>query len=122
MTGLLGQGSVGEAITRSQTMIEAYPLQEHCWWLRMIALYRVQTTIGREELFRSSAAEALDGPSASTLLLQASGDTVSAADAFALIRRVGGNPLLLTEYARLPPDERREGRIPLAARGLLERL
>ena len=40
VTALLGSGNVGEAVTRSQTMIEAYSLREHCWWLRMIALHR----------------------------------------------------------------------------------
>ena len=81
----------------------------------------VLTAIGRDRVCVHLPLEALDGPSASMLLHQVGGDTVSAADAFALIRRVGGNPLLLTEYARLPPGERREGHIPLAARGLLER-
>ena len=40
VTALLGSGNIGEAVTRSQTMVEAYPLREHCWWLRMIALHR----------------------------------------------------------------------------------
>ena len=40
VTGLLGQGNVGAAVTRSQTMVESYPLREHGWWLRMVALHR----------------------------------------------------------------------------------
>ena len=81
----------------------------------------VLATISREDYAVHLPIEPLDGPSATTLLRQVAGDTVSAADAFALMRRIGGNPLLLTEYARLPPEERRTGHIPLAARGLLER-
>ena len=82
---------------------------------------QVLATISREDFTVHLPVEPLDGPSASQLLRQVAGDTVSAADVFALMRRIGGNPLLLIEYARLPVVDRRSGHIPLAARGLLER-
>ena len=82
---------------------------------------QVLATIVREDFSVHLPLEPLDGPSASALLRQVAGNTVSAADAFALMQRIGGNPLLLTEYARLPADDRRNGEIPLAARALLER-
>lgn len=78
-------------------------------------------TIGREDFITHIPVPPLDAPSASALLRQVAGDTITAADAFALMRRIGGNPLLLTEYARLPEQDRRGGEIPLAARSLLER-
>ena len=81
----------------------------------------VLAAIGRVESSTHLAVEPLDGPSASQLLRQIAGDTITAADAFALMQRIGGNPLLLTEYARLPAQERRDGEIPSAARTLLER-
>ena len=55
------------------------------------------------------------------LLNEVTGEQLPASEAFALVRRTGGNPLLLTEYARLPRDDRLAGRLPLAARGLLDR-
>ena len=81
----------------------------------------VLAAIGRAESSTHLPVEPLDGPSASRLLRQIAGDTITAADAFALMQRIGGNPLLLTEYARLPPQERRDGEIPSAARTLLDR-
>ncbi len=81
----------------------------------------VLAAIGRLESSTHLPVEPLDGPSASQLLRLIAGDTITAADAFALMQRIGGNPLLLTEYARLPPHERRDGEIPSAARTLLER-
>jgi DNA-binding SARP family transcriptional activator len=84
-------------------------------------LDEVLETIGRRGSTVHVPVPPLDGPHATALLRQVSGDTISAADAFALIHHVGGNPLLLGEYARLPAGERRDGRIPHAARAVLDR-
>ena len=78
-------------------------------------------TISREEFAVHIPIAPLNAPSASALLRQVAGDTITAADAFALMQRIGGNPLLLTEYARLPAQDRQGSEIPLAARGLLVR-
>lgn len=63
----------------------------------------------------------LDAAAASALLDQVSRESLPASESFALITRTGSNPLLLTEYARLPRAERHDGSMPLAARGLLGR-
>jgi DNA-binding SARP family transcriptional activator len=63
----------------------------------------------------------LDGAGSTALLNQVAGETLSASEAFKLTDRTGGNPLLLTEYARLPREERSTGAVPLAAHTLFER-
>jgi DNA-binding SARP family transcriptional activator len=63
----------------------------------------------------------LDATAAGSLLDQVSGERLPPSETFALIARTGSNPLLLTEYARLPRDERHDGSVPLAARSLLGR-
>ena len=78
-------------------------------------------TISREEFAVHVPIGPLNASNASALLRQVAGDTITAADAFALMQRIGGNPLLLTEYARLPAQDRHSSEIPLAARGLLVR-
>ena len=50
VTALMGQASVGEAISQSHRLVQAHPLRERSWWLRMMALHRA----GRSP-------EALDG-------------------------------------------------------------
>ena len=63
----------------------------------------------------------LDARSATSLLNQVAGETLPASEAFALTARTGGNPLLLSEYARLPRAERNSGAVPVAAHALLGR-
>ncbi len=63
----------------------------------------------------------LDAAAASALLDQVAGEHLPASETFALVARTGSNPLLLTEYARLPPDERHDGSVPAGGAWLLGR-
>jgi DNA-binding SARP family transcriptional activator len=49
------------------------------------------------------------------------GEPVDPSEARLLAERTAGNALFVTEYARLSPDERSRGQVPLAVRGVLER-
>ncbi|MGF7123476.1 BTAD domain-containing putative transcriptional regulator [Rhodococcus sp. AG1013] len=49
------------------------------------------------------------------------GERLSATEARVLAERTGGNPLFVSEYARLPRDERLGGGIPMAVRSVLGR-
>jgi len=49
------------------------------------------------------------------------GEELGATEARMLAERTGGNPLFVSEYARLPRDERLGGEIPLAVRSVLGR-
>ncbi|MGI3785825.1 MAG: BTAD domain-containing putative transcriptional regulator, partial [Janthinobacterium lividum] len=85
------------------------------------AIPPVVTALGQEWAAVHVPVPSLDGVAATELLNQNAADEVAASEAFALTRRTGGNPLLLIEYARLPAAERHSGKIPIAARGLLNR-
>ncbi|UYP17343.1 AAA family ATPase [Rhodococcus sp. Z13] len=50
-----------------------------------------------------------------------SGEPLDAGEARLLAERTGGNPLFVSEYARLPRDERLDGGIPMAVRSVLGR-
>jgi DNA-binding SARP family transcriptional activator/nucleoside-triphosphatase THEP1 len=63
----------------------------------------------------------LDAVAASALVDQVSGESLAVPETSELLVRTGSNPLLLIEYARLPPGERSSGGLPLAARSLLGR-
>jgi DNA-binding SARP family transcriptional activator len=78
------------------------------------------TTLIRQPSAVLLAVPVLDAQAATMLLNEVTGEQLQASEAFALVRRTGGNPFLLTEYARLPRDDRLAGRLPLAARGLLD--
>jgi len=84
-------------------------------------LHDLLTTLTRQPSAVRLAVPVLDARAATVLLNEVTGEQLPASEAFALVRRTGGNPLLLTEYARLPRDDRLAGRLPLAARGLLDR-
>lgn len=49
------------------------------------------------------------------------GEELAATEARMLAERTGGNPLFVSEYARLPRDERLAGEIPMAVRSVLGR-
>lgn len=83
-------------------------------------LRRAGSALGRAVLGDRLALPALDAQSAGALLGQIADEPISDADVRTLTRRTGGNPFLLTEYARLPGTQRVNGRIPAAARGLLD--
>lgn len=63
----------------------------------------------------------LDQAGTSALLTELAGAPVPTAEALFAGRQTGGNPLLLTEYARLPPAERAAGVVPVAVRDVLSR-
>ncbi|RZS89637.1 SARP family transcriptional regulator [Motilibacter rhizosphaerae] len=76
-------------------------------------------------LVRSGVADRVAVPPLSecavaTLAAQVGGTDLAPDDAAVLASRTGGNPLFVTEYARLPADERGSG-IPLAVRSILGR-
>lgn len=55
-------------------------------------------------------------------LVQAVADeSLDADDIDALMRQTGGNPLFVTEFARLPPAQRRREMVPAAVRSVLDR-
>ncbi len=84
-------------------------------------LDQVLSEFSRHEGSVQLAIPPLDGAGATALLNQVAGETLPASEAFTLTARTGGNPLLLSEYARLPREERDGGAVPLAARALLGR-
>lgn len=63
----------------------------------------------------------LDDTEVAELVRAVAGDTLADADAATLTRRTGGNPLFVTEFARLPLDERRREMVPAAVRSVLDR-
>jgi len=65
--------------------------------------------------------EALDSAAISDLLGELAGMPVPASEALFVGQQTGGNPLLVTEYARLPAAERAAGVVPLAVRETLGR-
>jgi DNA-binding SARP family transcriptional activator len=64
---------------------------------------------------------ALDDAGTAELLGELAGTPPSAAETRFVSQQTGGNPLLLTEYARLPAAERAAGVVPLAVREVLGR-
>ncbi|TQS42251.1 BTAD domain-containing putative transcriptional regulator [Cryptosporangium phraense] len=55
------------------------------------------------------------------LVSTVSGETVAGREARELTDRTGGNPFFVSEYARLPREERATGELPLAVRSVLGR-
>jgi len=55
------------------------------------------------------------------LVSTVSGDVVAESEARSLADRTGGNPFFVSEYARLPKEERAAGELPLAVRSVLGR-
>ncbi len=64
---------------------------------------------------------ALAEPEVAALAGHVSGAPLDADEARLLAERTGGNPLFVSEYARLPRDERLDGGIPMAVRSVLAR-
>lgn len=84
-------------------------------------LRRAGSALGRDVPGRELELPPLDARAAGVLLNEIAAEPVTEADVVALTCRTGGNPFLLSEYARLPVVDRVAGRIPPAARGLLDR-
>ncbi|WP_155293087.1 BTAD domain-containing putative transcriptional regulator [Rhodococcoides fascians] len=55
------------------------------------------------------------------LARRVAGEDLDADEIHRLAERTGGNPLFVSEYARLPRDDRRGGEIPSAVRSVLDR-
>ena len=55
------------------------------------------------------------------LARRVAGEDLEADEIHRLAERTGGNPLFVSEYARLPRDDRRDGEIPSAVRSVLDR-
>lgn len=70
---------------------------------------------------RTMIVPALAQAEVATLAKCVSGDTLDDAEARTLAERTGGNPLFVSEYARLPKNERLGDSIPVAVRSVLGR-
>lgn len=84
-------------------------------------LSQLISALGQAAAASHVAVPPLDTTDAAELLSQVATENVTSAEAAALARRTGGNPLLLSEYARLPRDQWQGERLPLAARGVVQR-
>ncbi len=82
---------------------------------------RMLAAVARRRGTRQLPLPALSTDEVHTLANQVSGGTLDPAEARQLARRTGGNPFFVSEYARLPAEERRNGQAPLAVRSVLGR-
>ena len=82
---------------------------------------RLLSTVARGDDNRHIAVPALSSADVATLANEVAEDAVSAGEAAELAARTGGNPFFVSEYARLPRDERAANEIPRAVRSVLER-
>lgn len=85
------------------------------------AVQHVLATLARQQRTCRIAVPPLSSAAVAALVQRVAGEPVTASDAALLALRTGGNPLFVGEYARLPETDRRDGRIPVAARELLQR-
>ena len=81
----------------------------------------ILTAFARHPAATHIEVDALDGAGVVALLTELAGSPVPAPEAMVLAEQTGGNPLLLTEYARLPATERAAGVVPPAVREVLGR-
>ncbi|GAB2487044.1 BTAD domain-containing putative transcriptional regulator [Jatrophihabitans fulvus] len=70
---------------------------------------------------RQVAVPPLEQSDIAALASRIAGETIDDGEARTLAARTQGNPLFVCEYARLPPDQRARGEVPLAVRGVLAR-
>ncbi|MBB2991397.1 DNA-binding SARP family transcriptional activator [Mycolicibacterium iranicum] len=82
---------------------------------------RLLSTIARGEDNRHIEVPALSSADVETLVNEVAEETVTAAEAAELADRTGGNPFFVSEYARLPREERACNEIPHAVRSVLDR-
>jgi DNA-binding SARP family transcriptional activator len=75
--------------------------------------------LARTEGHRQLAVAALGAAGVGELAGRIAGEEVGEEDARRLAERTGGNPLFVSEYARLSPAERRGDAIPLAVRAVV---
>jgi DNA-binding SARP family transcriptional activator len=82
---------------------------------------RLLSTVARGEDNRHIAVPPLSSDDVAALANEVAEDAVSTGEAAELAARTGGNPFFVSEYARLPRDERIGNEIPRAVRSVLER-
>ena len=82
---------------------------------------RLLSTVARGEDNRHIEVPALSSADVATLANQVAEEAVTAAEAAELAVRTGGNPFFVSEYARLPREERAGNEIPHAVRSVLDR-
>lgn len=82
---------------------------------------RLLSTVARGEDNRHIEVPALSSADVATLANEVAEEAVSAAEAAELAARTGGNPFFVSEYARLPREERAGNEIPRAVRSVLDR-
>ncbi|WP_110808751.1 BTAD domain-containing putative transcriptional regulator [Mycolicibacterium iranicum] len=82
---------------------------------------RLLSTVARGEHNRHIEVPALSSADVAVLANEVAEDTVTAAEAAELAARTGGNPFFVSEYARLPREERVGNDIPHAVRSVLDR-
>lgn len=84
-------------------------------------LGRLLGTIARGAGNRQIEVPSLSSRDVAALAARVADDEVTDAEAATLAERTGGNPFFVTEYARLPRDERMGNDIPLAVKSVLDR-
>ena len=77
--------------------------------------------VGRGHAARHLEVPPLGAAEVAELVASVCGERPADDDAIVLTHRTAGNPLYVSEYARLPADERRRGTIPVAVRSVLGR-
>ncbi|MGK9272930.1 AAA family ATPase [Williamsia muralis] len=83
------------------------------------ALGRLLSAVARGGGNRQIVVSALADDDAATLANEIADEALSDTEVSRLIRRTGGNPLFVSEYARLSKDERDAGELPQAVRSVL---
>jgi hypothetical protein len=82
---------------------------------------RLQAALARRPGTRQLAVPPLSAREVATLASTISADALDAAELGQLVTQTGGNPFFVSEYARLPAEERRTGQAPVAVRSVLGR-
>lgn len=82
---------------------------------------RLLSTVARGKGNRLIEVPALSSEDVATLANEVAEEAVTAAEAAELADRTGGNPFFVSEYARLPREERAGNDIPRAVRSVLDR-
>ena len=83
------------------------------------AIEPLLAALARTEGHRQVAVTALGTDGVGELTGLIAGEAIDAAEARRLAERTGGNPLFVSEYARLSPEERRGDTIPLAVQAVV---
>ena len=83
------------------------------------ALARLLSAVARGTGNRQILVPALDRDEVALLANEIATEALNDAEVETLDKRTGGNPLFVSEYARLPADERSSGELPVAVRSVL---